>query len=100
MKSPKNQIILDEGYDLGMPFELPEIIIAPSKYVDGVHVREVMNRSEYPVKIQVHSTGQILYVYGFHKDGMVYTSQFNFGGVAAGMRGTYYGKLGEDFIYL
>ena len=80
-------------------FTIPEadaIITVPSDFVDGVHTRQYMPYNEFPLKIQILSTGHIYRIHGFHKGMAVYTSEHGY----FASRGMYKGKLGEDFIYL
>jgi hypothetical protein len=87
-------------FDGDIEFTKQDVIIVPSDFVDGVHATQVMTNDRFPLKIMVHSTGQILYIYGFRNNGAVYSSVFNEGGVCAEMRGVYFGKVGKDFLYL
>lgn len=89
-----------DDFDGDIEFTEQDVTIVPSDFVDGVHATQVMANDRFPLKIRVHETGQILYVYGFHNGGAVYSSVFKEGGVCAEMRGIYFGKVGKDFLYL
>ena len=89
-----------EGSNFLYAQKYPSLVVPPPKYVDGVHVRAVMKEEDFPVKIRVFSTGQILSVYGFSNDMMLYTSTFDEGHLTYSCQGAYNGELGKDFIYL
>lgn len=103
MGKTDQHIFLSEDFEGDREFVLPgpgEVVSVPEEFVDGVHARQFMTSDQFPLRIRVHSTGQLLEVHGFHKGMAIYTSRFNEGGVYASIRGSYRGKFGEDFIYV
>lgn len=103
MDKQDQHIVLSDNFDGDAEFIIPgpgEVVSVPEEFVDGVHARQFMTSNQFPLKIRVLSTGQLLEVHGFHKGMAIYTSRFNEGGVYASIRGSYRGKFGEDFIYV
>ena len=92
-------VIIDGNFDNG-DFGTPYVTFVPEEYVDGVHTKNVMIRNSFPIKMMVRSTGHTYYVYGFTKDGMIYTSNYFEGGIPISSRGIYKGKLGVDFYFI
>lgn len=81
----------------GTPYTPSEVIFPPAEFVDGVHMRQVMPKSEFPIKIQLIGGFRSVYeIWGFANKGAVYTCIE--GGFS--MRGIYYGKVGKDFLYV
>ena len=96
----KHFIKVTGGFDGGIESITTEIVIVPDKYVDGTHTRNVMSKKEFPIKVQVLSTGHILDVYGFQGEYMIYSSEYKLDGAYIGSEGKYKGVLGKDFLYI
>lgn len=93
-------IVVEETFNYGRKYVTPDVVVVPDQYVDGVHTRNVMSKKDFPIKIQVLSTGHILNVYGYKGDLMIYTSEYKLSGTPIASNGTYRGKLGKDFLYI
>lgn len=92
--------ILEDNLD-GIPFTVPDVIVVPDKWVDGVHTRNTMNKDEFPIRAQIISTGEILEVFGFYHGAMVYTSSLvRIAGLPMSSNGMYNGVMGKEFIWL
>ena len=91
---------VDDKFEEGRRYVTPDVVVVPDKYVDGVHTRNVMSKKDFPIKIQVLSTGHILNIYGYENGLMIYTSVWDMCGTKIGSKGLYKGVLGKDFLYV
>jgi hypothetical protein len=94
------EYVLYGDFDGEGDFLTGDVVSVPPCFIDGVHARQMMGNEEFPLKIQVISTGKIYSVHGFFKNGAVYTSETFRDGLSYSERGLYFGEFGKDFLYI